>query len=149
MFSAVCSEVCFSRLNKMSADFNFLNFWLLIVDDSPINHRVVTLSLKDKFAGIDSAYNGQEGIDKYRARHYDVILMDARMPVMDGFQATSAIRSYEKEEGLENTAKIVAMTASDEDKDIDRCLLSGMDAYLGKPFSAQRFLNVLKKLTQK
>ena len=133
----------------MSADFNLLDCWLLIVDDSPINHRVVTLSLRGKFAGIDSAYNGQESIDKYRVKHYDVILMDGRMPVMDGFRATTGIRLYEKEKGLEKKAKIIAMTAGDEDRDIDRCLSAGMDAYLGKPFSARQFLSVLERLFKK
>lgn len=118
---------------------------LLIVDDSPINHRVVTLSLRDKIKTVKSAYNGLEAFEMYKSEHFDVILMDAMMPVMNGCEATLLIRLFEKEQQKEKTAIIIAMTASDADGDIKRCLENGMDAYIGKPFLAPMFLKLLEE----
>lgn len=118
---------------------------LLIVDDSPINHRVVALSLRNQLFDIHSAYNGLEAFELCKQHRFNVILMDAMMPVMNGFEATLLIRLYEREEQIENKAIIVAMTASDAENDIQDCLKSGMDAFLQKPFIASLFLNMLKE----
>jgi len=129
----------------MLTDCDFSNKSLLIVDDSPINHRIVALILRGRFGEIGSAHNGEEALHKYMEKHYDIILMDAIMPVMDGFESTMAIRSYEKEQDIAEKCIIIAMTASEGGDDINRCLDSGMDAYLGKPFQVQQFLDILEK----
>lgn len=125
----------------MNPDFSELS--LLVVDDSPINHRIVTMMLRNKFKLIDSAFNGLEAVKKYKTNHYDVILMDVMMPVMDGSEATIAIRNYEHENGLTKKTKIIAMTASDSDENV----YLSMDAYMGKPFLAPRFFEVLEELS--
>ena len=119
---------------------------LLVVDDSPINHRVVSLSLKDQFATIDSAYNGMEAFEKYQEKSYDIVLMDSMMPVMNGCEAASAIRLFEKEKGFDKLTKIIAMTASESSDGINSCIESGMDAYLGKPFQVPQFFQILKEI---
>lgn len=116
---------------------------LLIVDDSPINHRVVALSLRHQNIDIHSAFNGLEAFELYKQTSFDVILMDARMPVMNGCEATLLIRLFEQEQQIENKAIIIAMTASDEEKDIQHCLQSGMNAFVPKPFVASLFLELL------
>lgn len=118
---------------------------LLVVDDSPINHRVVALSLRGKITEVKSAYNGLEAFEMYKKEHFDVILMDAMMPVMNGCEATLLIRLFEKEQQKEKKAIIIAMTASDADGDIKHCLENGMDAYVGKPFVAPLFLKLLEE----
>jgi len=128
----------------MSEDLDFTGLKLLVVDDSPINHRVVTLSLRGRFSEIDSAYNGLEAFEKYKKVPYDVILMDAMMPVMNGCESTLVIRLFEKEQEMEKKALIIAMTASDADGDIKHCLDAGMDNYLGKPFNASNFLRMVQ-----
>ncbi|WP_423127636.1 response regulator [Gaoshiqia sp. Z1-71] len=130
----------------MLADPDYSNLSLLIVDDSPINHRVVTLSLRGKFKEIDSAYNGLEAFEKYKQKPFDVILMDAIMPVMNGFESTIVIRMYEKEQKIEKKSKIIAMTASDGDGEVEQCLSAGMDAFLGKPFVVSQFLKILEEI---
>ncbi len=123
----------------------YSNIRLLVVDDSPLNHRITTLSLRGHFQSIETANNGQEALEMYKKQPFNVILMDVMMPVMDGYEATIAIRKYEKEQKLENNSLIIAMTASDAGDDINRCLESGMDTYLGKPFMADVFLKILEE----
>lgn len=122
------------------------NLSLLVVDDSPINHRVVTLSLRGRFKEIDSAYNGLEAFEKFKLKPYDIVLMDAMMPVMNGCESTIVIRAFEREQGAEKKARIIAMTASDGDGDIQRALQCGMDAFLGKPFIVQQFFKILGEI---
>jgi CheY-like chemotaxis protein len=117
---------------------------LLVVDDSSINQRVVTMSLKNTIGKIDSASNGMDAYQMYCENHYDVVLMDGRMPVMDGYEATQKIRNFEKEKGVENPAIIIALTGSDTEQEMKACISSGMNAYMLKPFRINEFLEILK-----
>lgn len=116
----------------------------MIVDDSPINHRVVALSLRSRLATIESAYNGLEAFEKFKQNHYDIVLMDAMMPVMNGCEATGLIRLYEREQNLTDKALIIAMTASDADADVKQFIEFGMDAFMGKPFVLPVFLKLVE-----
>ena len=129
----------------MSTEKDFTGLKLLVVDDSPINHRVVTMSLRGRFHEIDSAYNGLEAFEKYKKIPYDIILMDAQMPVMNGCESTLIIRMFEQENQLDQKSFIVAMTASDGDSTINECLQVGMDAYIGKPFVVSAFLRLVEE----
>ena len=124
---------------------DFSELKLLVVDDSPINHRVVTLSLRGRFKQIDSAYNGLEAFEKFKKTPYNVILMDVRMPVMSGYESTAIIRLFEKEQEMDKKTFIIAMTASDATDDITKCQQMGMDDYLGKPFIVANFLRLLEE----
>jgi CheY-like chemotaxis protein len=81
----------------------------------------------------NTATNGKEAVEAFRAAPYNLVLMDCQMPEMDGFQATNGIRRLESERGGTTRVLVVALTAHMLPGDKDRCLAAGMDDYLGKP----------------
>lgn len=103
---------------------------ILIAEDSPINQKVALHQLRSFGYDADVAGNGKEVLDLLERINYDIILMDCQMPVMDGFEATRAVRQLDSDK--KNTV-IVAMTANALKEDRDRCLACGMDDYLSKP----------------
>jgi len=109
---------------------------VLVVDDVLTNQIFITALLDQFGCPFDVVANGRDAIEHFRTRPYDMILMDCHMPVVDGFQATMAIRKLEKESGAAQPIPIIALTASALKKDHDRCFESGMDAFLTKPFRA-------------
>ena len=68
------------------------------------------------------------------------------MPVMNGIEATLKIRELEKRQGVEKPVKIIAMTANTMREDVEKCLRSGMDAFLGKPFKVADLVNILREI---
>lgn len=120
---------------------------VLIVEDNKINQQVVSINLK--MLGIDYkiANNGVEAVELYKSHHKEilVVLMDCMMPVMDGFEATEAIRQLEKNEEM-IPSTIIALTASILDDDIQRCFDCGMDDYLPKPFRREVLQDKIEKL---
>ncbi len=116
------------------------NMLVLLVEDNEFNRMVAEDTLKEVIPGvrIDVAVNGQEAVDKVQERHYDVVLMDIQMPVMDGLTATRVIRSELREPA--RSVKIIAMTANVLQEDVQRYLDSDMDGYISKPFHADELL---------
>lgn len=109
---------------------------ILIVEDNKINQKIAGLHVGKAGFEFDIANNGQEALDMYTDNHaYGLILMDCMMPVMDGFNATQAIRALEQSTGRRRIP-IIALTASVVDDDIQRCFDVGMDDYVAKPFKA-------------
>ncbi|MCA8984698.1 MAG: response regulator [Planctomycetaceae bacterium] len=104
---------------------------ILLVEDGMANQCLATAVLKKWGHQVEIAENGQIAVDKYRDGRFDLILMDVQMPVMDGFQATAAIRQLEQATG--GHIPIVAMTARAMKGDRERCLEAGMDGYVSKP----------------
>lgn len=103
---------------------------ILVVEDNATNRLVAERMLKQLGYSPEGAGNGQEAVNMAAAGWYDLILMDCRMPVMDGFEATDRIRSME---GPGSRIPIIAMTANALDGDRECCLAAGMDDYLVKP----------------
>ncbi|PLS68902.1 MAG: hypothetical protein CV045_05210 [Cyanobacteria bacterium M5B4] len=91
----------------------------------------------------DIVGNGAEAVEKFS--DYDVILMDCQMPVLDGYEATKAIRAQQPKD---KKIIIIAMTANAFESDRERCLAAGMDEYLSKPISAERLGAILKWATE-
>ena len=116
---------------------------VLIVEDNEVNQLVLKSFVKKMGFQSDSAMNGQEAVDLISKQNYSIILMDCQMPVMDGFDATKAIR---KILGWNNRIPIIAVTANAMEGDRDRCLQSGMDDYLKKPVSMDRLRTSMEKL---
>ncbi|CAI7644939.1 unnamed protein product [Penicillium crustosum] len=111
---------------------------VLVVDDNSINlHLMVTFMNKRKVVVLDKAENGRAAVDAVErmVQGYDLIFMDMSMPVMDGFEATRAIRAIEKERDDCIPATIIALTGLSSSRDEFRALDSGVDLFLMKPVS--------------
>ncbi len=115
---------------------------VLLVEDNPDNQKLAARVLEGAGARVDTAENGEEAVAMAKATLYDLVIMDLMMPVMDGFQATRAIRTNE---AVPNRVPIVALTAHATEGFRDRCLEAGMDDYLSKPFKKDRFLAVVEQ----
>lgn len=103
---------------------------VLLVDDNPVNLKVAAAILKKLGFAVDQVENGQEAVDKLIANDYEMIFMDCQMPVMDGFEATLAIRELDSEK---SDIPIIAVTANAMTGDKEKCLSVGMNDYLTKP----------------
>lgn len=106
---------------------------ILLVEDNRTNQMVAKLVLNKFGCRVEVAQNGQEAIEKLQKNTYDIVFMDVHMPVINGYQATQAIRIHEQQE-QKKPAIIVAMTAEAMKGDRERCLEVGMNDYLAKPF---------------
>jgi CheY-like chemotaxis protein len=116
---------------------------VLLVEDNISNQRIVTISLGSKVKSIDTATNGKEALDLFVKSNYDIILMDIRLPVLDGIKASKKIR--EMEAGTNKYTPIIALTANAMIGDKEQCIEAGMDDYLSKPFQPQKLLDMLNK----
>ncbi|WP_374326737.1 ATP-binding protein [Azonexus sp.] len=106
---------------------------LLVVEDNPTNRKVIEALLRKLGLDFVSAGNGAEALDLVRAGEpFDLLLMDCQMPVMDGFEATRAIREWEQEEQRPRVP-ILALTAGAFEEDRQKCRAAGMDDFLPKP----------------
>ncbi|MCB1615989.1 MAG: response regulator [Pseudomonadales bacterium] len=111
---------------------------LLVAEDNEINREVINGLLNKNGYHADFVHNGKEALDRFcqQSISYDIILMDCEMPVMDGYQASRAIREFEREHNLRPTP-IIALTAHAVKEYEQRCYASGMNAHLSKPLTAR------------
>lgn len=115
------------------------NLRVLVVDDNPVNQEVAVGRLRHLGFIPEVASNGLDAVELVLKEPFDLVLMDCRMPVMDGFEATRMIR-----DGGNRTTKIIAMTASVTAGIREECLQAGMDGYLSKPVSVEELQKVLQ-----
>ena len=108
-----------------------LGYRILLAEDNATNRQVVTLQLRKLGCSVDVAGDGAEAVARWAAAAYDAILMDCRMPGMDGYAATRAIRRGEATRGTRTP--IIALTANIRPEDAAQCLAAGMDAHVPKP----------------
>jgi CheY-like chemotaxis protein/HPt (histidine-containing phosphotransfer) domain-containing protein len=118
------------------------NVTILLAEDNKVNQRVTSRILEKAGHRVDVVSNGQEALSALEAFPYDLVLMDVQMPLMDGFEATRAIRQRERR--VRHTP-VVAMTAHAMKGDRERCIAAGMDDYLSKPIRLQEILNVIDR----
>ena len=115
---------------------------VLLVEDNPVNQAVAVGMLEEIGCDTVVAINGVDALDHIGKEQFDVVLMDCEMPVMDGFEATAAIR---EQGGNGSYVPIIALTANAVEGDRERCLASGMQDYLSKPISVERLHGALQK----
>ena len=119
---------------------------LLLVEDNTLNMEIAAFMLESAGAELTKAQNGQEALDIFRespAGFFDAILMDVMMPVMDGYQATRAIRALERPDAA--AVPIVAMTAHAFADDRQRAYEAGMTAHLAKPLESAVLIRTLQR----
>jgi two-component system, sensor histidine kinase and response regulator len=116
---------------------------ILLAEDNAVNREVATRQFAQLGYSAEVVVNGKEAVDKTQRTDFDLVFMDCQMPVMDGFQATGAIRNREIRTGKH--VPIVAMTANALTSDRDECLAAGMDDYLAKPVVLKDVSKVLNR----
>ena len=118
---------------------------VLLAEDTPANQKLVTYVLRKRGHRVEVVQKGKQALEAVGQQDFDVVLMDVQMPVMDGFQATQAIRKLAdpKKAGL----PIIAMTAHALKGDAERCLAAGMDAYISKPVKGEELIELIERLS--
>jgi CheY-like chemotaxis protein len=114
---------------------------VLLVEDNFVNQKVAVRFLERLGCSVEVAGNGAEGVAACQQRHFDIVLMDLQMPVMDGITATRKIREWETSSHI----PIIALTANAMTGDRELCEAAGMDGYLTKPIEVERLRNILAK----
>ena len=116
---------------------------ILLVEDVPINQQLAMAMLEGIGVTVELAENGQQAVDKVASGDYDLVLMDCQMPVLDGYQATAAIRGLAGGRG--SRLPIIALTANAMQGDEEKCLAAGMNDFLAKPFALEQLQAVLRR----
>jgi two-component system sensor histidine kinase/response regulator len=125
-----------------SATFAGLQGNVLLVEDNFINQQVSQAMLEKLGLQLEIANNGREAVERVRQHHFDLVLMDCQMPVMDGYEATAAIRRLPGGRGA--ALPIVALTANAMQGDRQKCLSAGMDGFLAKPYTLPELRAMLR-----
>lgn len=128
-------------------EFDLSGKRILLAEDNAINTEVAQLLLKSKGADVDVAENGLRALEKLAKSeegYYDAILMDIRMPIMDGLTASRSIRNLSNKDAA--NIPIIAMTANAFDDDVDKSKAAGMNAHLAKPIDPKRLFRTLVEL---
>ena len=118
----------------------------LLCEDNDLNAEIVTILLNEKGMDVERAGNGQEGVSKFAnsmAGYYDVVLMDIRMPVLDGYDATKKIRGLSRPDA--KTVPILAMTADAFESEIRHAREVGMNDYITKPVDPQKLFRAISE----
>jgi PAS domain S-box-containing protein len=118
---------------------------ILIAEDGEANQLVAAAILRKAGYAVDLARDGEEALGAARTAAYDLVLMDVRMPRMDGFAATAAIRALE---GPAGRVPIIAMTAAAMPDEVTRCLTAGMDAHVAKPMDLTALLSAVSDMLE-
>ena len=123
---------------------------ILLAEDMQVNSEIMVMVLEMKDMKVEIAENGRIALDKFESSEigfYDAILMDVRMPEMDGLEATRRIRALEREDAKK--VPIIALTANAFDEDVQRSLQVGMNAHLSKPVEPERLYQTLEEFIRK
>ena len=141
------SHVIEKHEDEMNYSIDGLN--ILLVEDNELNMEIAEFLLNEHGANVTKAYNGKEAIDIIqKENNIDVILMDVRMPIMDGYQATKEIRQYEVKTKKGRTP-IIAMTANAFVEDKLKAKEIGMDGYISKPLDEKLVIKTISDLVKK
>ncbi|MFN7559401.1 MAG: ATP-binding protein [bacterium] len=123
---------------------------ILLVEDNEVNQVIAVELLQSSGYNVVIANNGQEAVKRAQEEQFDLVLMDCQMPVLDGFEATRAIRALEEKgvirEQQPGKLPIIALTANALSHDKDRCTDAGMDAFITKPLDPAALFGTIERL---
>ncbi len=134
-----------AKLVKETADLTGRR--VLLTEDVAVNAEIMMMVLSMREMEADHAENGRIAVDlftQHEPGYYDAILMDMRMPEMDGLEATAAIRSMDRADA--KTIPIIALTANAFDEDVQRSMQAGLNAHLSKPVEPEVLFETLENL---
>jgi CheY-like chemotaxis protein len=120
---------------------------MLLAEDIEINRLIICELLSLTGLSIDEAENGQQAIEKFNSSpegHYNIIMMDIQMPVLDGYEAAKRIRALDRADA--KTVPIIAMTAHAYKEDVDQALSAGMNGHLSKPIDKSALMETVGKI---
>jgi two-component system, sensor histidine kinase and response regulator len=118
---------------------------ILIAEDNAVNLEIAQTIIRRKGYEVITATNGYEALQALAQHRIDLIFMDCQMPELDGYAASEEIRSRERDQNAIQRVPIIALTANAMSGDRERCILSGMDDYLPKPFTGAQLLAAVEK----
>lgn len=127
--------------NKRSTLKKLSDLQILLAEDNLLNIKLISMLFAQQGIMLQVADNGMEAIEQIKATHFDLVLMDMEMPVMNGYEATAIIRNE-----LKNDVPIIALTAHAAANEKERCLLLGMNDYITKPIDAPLLFNSIRKI---
>jgi CheY-like chemotaxis protein len=133
--------------NKEKRKAQLSGMRMLLAEDMPINAEIMTMVLQMREMEVDLAENGRIAVDKFTEHepgYYNAILMDMRMPEMDGLEATRVIRAMDREDAAK--IPIIALTANAFDEDVQRSMQAGLNAHLSKPVQPDDLFEALESL---
>lgn len=119
---------------------------ILLAEDVELNRIIFTELIRNTGVVVESAMDGQQALDMFSASsngYYDLVLMDIQMPVLNGYEATQAIRSLPREDA--KSVPVIAMTANAFAEDVDKALENGMDGHIAKPLDVSIVLRTLRR----
>ncbi len=134
-------------LEESEIDFNGMK--VLVAEDNPINFEIANMLLQNEGFEVDGAENGKIAVEKItdsEPDRYDLILMDVKMPVMDGYEATKAIRAMADKRA---EIPIIAMTANAFAEDVQEAKNAGMNGHIAKPIDVPQMLETIRKVLAK
>jgi len=117
---------------------------ILLAEDDLISRRLIRILIEKLGHKVNVVENGKKAFEAFKDDHYDIILMDIQMPLMDGLECTRKIREYEKKH-QKVAVMIIAVTAHAMTGDKNKCINAGMDDYITKPIEEQVLLNKINK----
>lgn len=125
------TEISTIKNNVEKIIFSTKKIKVMIVEDNKINMLLLKTIIKNLFseASIFEIFNGQEAVEKFETINPDIVFLDIQMPLMNGYEATKAIRKLNSGQNV----PIIALTAGAEKEEKDKCLKAGMDDYISKP----------------
>jgi len=145
-FEEVNDAVTRKTESKPLSNVNLSGKKVLLCEDNALNREIAIAIIRENGIIVVTAENGEIGVQKFSesaAGEYDAVLMDIRMPVMDGYEATKQIRAMERPDA--KTIPIIALTADAFADDIQKCLQAGMNGHIAKPIDPELLNNELSK----
>ncbi len=141
-------EIITNEVVQIPAPVKNMCYRVLLAEDHAVNQKVFAIITEPFGFETTVVSNGRDALDAIKRQKFDLVFMDIKMPILDGIEATKAIREYEHKNNL-NYTNIVMLSANTESSYSDMANAAGADYFLGKPIEIQAIINLLQEITDK